>query len=155
QGIQSIEVIKGPASRIYGQNAYAGAINITTLVPHSKSLSLQAHGGDYGMKGGSFASSLPIGKYRQTLSASHDASNGHWYNSDFQVSNLFYEGALDINNKNEVKVLAAYADRNFGANGFYTNSFPDQWESVQTSLAALSHTYSDDKWNVQSRTYWR
>src|SRR5690606_38007295 len=155
QGIQSIEGIKGPASRIYGQNAYAGAINITTMVPHTRGLSLQAYGGDFGMMGGSFSSSLPIGKYRQSLSGSHDASNGHWYNSDFKVSNLFYEGALDINSKNEVKVMAAYADREFGANGFYTNSFPEQWESVNTFLAALSHTYSDDHWYVQSRTYWR
>lgn len=155
QAIQSIEVLKGPASRIYGQNAYAGAINITTSLPYTKGLNVQAFGGDFGMRGGNFTSSLPIGKYRQTFSASHDASNGHWHNSDFKVSNVFYEGALELDERNEWKVMAAYADRDFGANGFYTNSFPDQWESVQTSLAALSHTYSFDRWYVQSRAYWR
>ncbi|MEX2594223.1 MAG: TonB-dependent receptor [Anditalea sp.] len=154
-GIQSIEVLKGPASRIYGQNAYAGAINIITSLPHTKSLNIQGFGGDFGMRGGSFAASLPIGKYRQTLSASHDASNGHWYNSDFKVSNIFYEGALEVNDRNELNVMAAHSDRAFGANGFYTNTFPDQWESVQTYLSALSHTYSFGQLYMQTRAYWR
>jgi iron complex outermembrane receptor protein len=155
QAIQSIEVLKGPASRIYGQNAYAGAINITTFLPSTKSLNAQIYGGDFGMRGGNFTVSLPIGNYRQTFSASHDASNGHWHNSDFQVNNFFYEGALETNEQNEWRVMAAYADRDFGANGFYTNSFPDQWESVQTYLSAISHTYSQGSWYVQSRAYWR
>lgn len=155
QAIQSIEVLKGPASRIYGPNAYAGAINITTSLPSTRSLNAQIYGGDFGMRGTNFTTSLPIGNYRQTFSASHDASNGHWHNSDFKVSNIFYEGALESNEQNEWRVMAAYADRDFGANGFYTNSFPDQWESVQTYLSALSHTYTQGSWYVQSRAYWR
>jgi vitamin B12 transporter len=155
QNIQRIEVMKGPASRIYGPNAYAGAINVTTSLPYEKSLILQAYGGDFGTRGLSFASSLPIGKYRQTLSASHDASEGHWHNSDFKISNVFYEGALELNKNNELTVMAAFADRDFGANGFYTNSFPDQWESIQTYLTALSHTYEADQLYLQSRAYWR
>lgn len=155
QNIQSIEVMKGPGSRIYGPNAYAGAINITTSLPHKKALSFQGYGGDFGTRGASFATSLPIGKYKQTLSASHDASEGHWHNSDFKVSNVFYEGALELNDKNGLNIMAAFSDRDFGANGFYTNSFPDQWESVQTYLTALSHTYSADKVYLQGRAYWR
>src|SRR5690606_4557270 len=38
QGISSIDVLKGPGSRIYGQNAYAGAINIITSLPYTKAL---------------------------------------------------------------------------------------------------------------------
>src|SRR5690554_777282 len=155
QGIQSIEVMKGPSSRIYGQNAYAGAINITTSLPDTKGLGMQLYGGDFGMRGGSFTASLPLGKYRQSLSVSHDASDGHWYNSDFQVSNFFYEGELALDERNKLNLMAAYADRRFGANGFYTNSFPDQWESIQTSLTTLSHTYSHEQWYFQSRAYWR
>lgn len=153
--VQSIEVIKGPGSRIYGPNAYAGAINVTTSLPYSRDLSLQAYGGDFGMRGASFAASLPVGKYRQALSASHDASDGHWHNSDYKVSNVFYEGALALNEQHDLSVMAAIADRDFGANGFYTNSFPDQWESVQTYLTALSHTYAAGDWYLQSRAYWR
>lgn len=159
QAIQRVEVMKGPASRIYGQNAYAGAINIVTMLPETQGLNIQAYGGDFGMKGISAVSSLPInlpfGKYKQTLSLSHDAANGHWYNSDYKVSNVFYEGGLELNDKNELRTMIGYTDRSFGANGFYTNSFPDQWESIQTFLASLSHTYNYENLYVQSRAYWR
>lgn len=159
QAIQRVEVMKGPASRIYGQNAYAGAINIVTMLPENRGLNVQAYGGDFGMKGISAVSSLPInlpfGKYKQTLSVSHDASNGHWYNSDYKVSNIFYEGGMELNDKNELRTMIGYTDRTFGANGFYTNRFPDQWESIQTFLASLSHTYNYENFYLQSRAYWR
>ncbi|AFL86337.1 outer membrane cobalamin receptor protein [Belliella baltica DSM 15883] len=159
QAIQRVEVMKGPASRIYGQNAYAGAINIVTMLPETQGLNIQAYGGDFGMKGISAVSSLPInlpfGKYKQTLSFSHDASSGYWYNSDYKVSNIFYEGGLDLNDRNELRTMIGYTDRTFGANGFYTNSFPDQWESIQTFLASLSHTYNHENIYLQTRAYWR
>ncbi|KEO72817.1 TonB-dependent receptor [Anditalea andensis] len=155
QAIQRVEVLKGPASRIYGQNAYAGAINVVTTLADTKSLNFQGYGGDFGMRGASLVTSLPIGTFRQTISASHDASDGHWYNSDFKVSNLFYEGGFALNEDNEIKIMAAMSDRSFGANGFYTNAFPDQWESVQTYLSALSHTYAKNDIYLQTRAYWR
>src|SRR5690606_11205232 len=120
-----------------------------------RSLNMQVYGGDFGLRGGSFTGSLPLGNYRQTVSASHDASDGHWHNSDFKVNNIFYEGAIELDERNEIKIMAAFADRDFGANGFYTNSFPDQWESVQTYLSAISHTLTTEAWYLQSRAYWR
>ncbi len=155
QAIQRVEVLKGPGSRIFGQNAYAGAINVITELSTERTLSFQAFGGDFGMRGANLVTSLPIGNYKQTLSVSHDGSDGHWYNSDFKVSNIFYEGGVDINQSNEIKILAGYTDRTFGANGFYTNSFPDQWESIQTTLAALTHNYRQNNLFIQSRAYWR
>jgi hypothetical protein len=35
--------------------------------------------------------------------------------------------------------MVGYTDRSFGANGYYTNAFPDQWESTQMAFAGLSH----------------
>ncbi|WP_194777162.1 TonB-dependent receptor plug domain-containing protein [Pararhodonellum marinum] len=153
--IQQVEVLKGPGSRIFGQNAYTGAINVITSLPEEKALQIQAYGGDFGMRGYGFMGALPVGKFKQTLSLSHDASNGHWYNSDFKVTNVFYEAGMDLNETQEIKVMAAYADRTFGANGFYTSAFPDQWESIQTYLGALSHTYETQTFFLNSRAYWR
>lgn len=155
RSIQRIEVLKGPGSRIFGQNAFAGAVNIVTELPETASLSIQGFGGDFGMRGGHLISSLPIGKYKQTLSLSQDASNGHWYNSDFKVSNVFYESGLELNENHELNLMLGWSDRTFGANGFYTNAFPDQWESIQTYLSALSHTYEKNNINIQTRAYWR
>lgn len=155
QAIQRVEVLKGPGSRIFGQNAYAGAINIITELPETSTFRMQAYGGDFGTWGGHIISSAPIGKYKQTISLSRDQSNGHWHNSDFRVSNLFYESGMDINSKNEFRMMAGFTERDFGANGFYTPSFPDQWEATETYLASISHTYRSDRFHLQTRAYWR
>ena len=153
--IDRVEVLKGPASRIFGQNAYAGAINIITALSDQKSLRLQGYAGDFGMKGINFAGSLPAGKYKQNLAVSYDDSDGHWYNSDYKVANVFYEGGIDLNEKNALRGMVAYTDRTFGANGFYASTFPDQWESIQTTLASLSHTLKLDNFYLNTRGYWR
>lgn len=153
--IDRIEVLKGPASRIFGQNAYAGAINVITELSNERFARVQGYAGDFAMKGINFAGSLPIGNYKQNLAVSYDDSNGHQYNSDYSVSNYFYEGGLDLNEKNSIRGMIAYTDRTFGANGFYTSAFPDQWESIQTTLASLSHTISLEKFRLNTRGYWR
>lgn len=153
--IDRIEVLKGPASRVFGQNAYAGAINVITELTDRKYARIQGYAGDFGMKGINFAGSLPVGNYKQNLAISYDDSNGHWHNSDYQVSNIFYEGGFDFNEKNTLKGMLAYSDRDFGANGFYSSTFPDQWESVQTMLASLSHSLSLDNFYLNTRGYFR
>ena len=153
--IDRVEVLKGPASRIFGQNAYTGAVNVITSLSDTKSLRLQGYAGDFGMKGINIAGSLPAGKYRQNLAVSYDDSDGYQYNSDYQVSNIFYEGGIDLNAKNSIRGMIAYADRTFGANGFYTSAFPDQWESLQTTLGSLSHTFNSGAYSLNTRTYWR
>ena len=153
--IDRVEVLKGPASRIFGQNAYTGAVNVITSLSDTRSLRFQGYGGDFGMKGINLAGSLPVGKYKQNLAVSYDDSNGHQYNSDYQVSNIFYEGGLDLNDKNSIRGMIAYTDRTFGANGFYTSAFPDQWESIQTSLASISHSFRSEGFSLNTRGYWR
>ena len=155
QAIERIDVLKGPGSRIFGQNAYAGAINIITALPEKKSIVVQGFGGDFGMLGGNVYAALPIRKYKQVVSASHDASKGYWHNSDFKVSNMYYESGFNLNKKNQIRTMVGYSLRDFGANGFYSNRFPDQWEATKILLASVSHTYTNKNLYIQTRGYWR
>lgn len=155
QAIERIDVLIGPGSRIFGQNAYAGAINIITALPEKKSIVVQGFGGDFGMLGGNVYAALPIRKYKQVVSASHDASKGYWHNSDFKVSNMYYESGFNLNKKNQIRTMVGYSLRDFGANGFYSNRFPDQWEATKTLLASVSHTYTNKNLYIQTRGYWR
>lgn len=153
--VDRIEILKGPASRIFGQNAYAGAVNVITRLSDLRSLTIQGYAGDFGMKGIHLSGSVPIGDFKQNLAFSHDDSDGHWYNSDYRVTNLFYEGGVALNAKHSIRGMLAYTDRTFGANGFYTSTFPDQWESIQTTLASLSHDFKTNNFTLNTRGYWR
>ena len=153
--IDRVEVLKGPASRIFGQNAFAGAVNVITRLSNQRSMKMQGYAGDFGMRGINFSGSLPFGKYHQQVAVSYDDSDGHWYNSDFNASNIFYEAGIQLRESQEIRGMIAYSDRTFGANGFYTSSFPDQWESIQTTLGSISHSFSKEKIQIKTRAYWR
>ncbi len=54
--IDRIEVFKGPSARVFGQNAFAGAINIITKNPDQNHLSIGSFAGSFGLIGGSACS---------------------------------------------------------------------------------------------------
>lgn len=154
--IERIEVLKGPAARIFGQNAFAGAINIITKNPDKAFIKLQAIGGSNGLGGFRISAAQTSDKVKHYLSASRDFSDGYQYNTAYTISNFFYQSQVNTN-AGKLSLLAGYTDRAFGANGFYASpAFTDQYETVQTSLAAVTlQTQPSEKVSIQHRVYWR
>lgn len=152
--IDRVDILKGAGARIYGQNSYAGSVNIVTRIPAERIFYAELFGGDFGMNGLRLFASAPVQKLKQSFSFSRDAANGHWHNSDFNVHTYFYENELLVK-KHKFKVLAGMTHRNFGANGFYSNRFLDQWEQTETWLTAISHEVKLNKWVLNNRLYRR
>lgn len=154
--IERIEIIKGPATRMFGQNAFAGAVNIITKTGTIKEVSVGQYAADFGAFGGHLFLALPIKKnVSQTLSGSFDNSRGHWHNSDYKTITINHESTIQLKKFHELKTLLAYTSRDFGANGFYSASFPDQWEATKTGIAALAHAYKRTDFSIQTRAYYR
>ena len=80
--IKRIEVLKGPASSIYGFNAFDGVINIITKSPEEiKGTTLQFGGGTYGTISSAAIQAGTAGSLGYRLSVGHD-QNQQWRNSD-------------------------------------------------------------------------
>lgn len=153
--IERIEILKGPGARIFGQNAFAGAINIITRTPSEKFLRLQVQGGQHTLGGIKVSASLPTENARHYFSFNRDFSEGYRYNTDYNISNFFYQTDLQRGNTN-FRILAGLTERAFGANGFYASpDFRDQYEEIQTSLVALEATTEKGAWITTSRLSWR
>src|SRR5690606_35249645 len=112
--IKRLDVFKGPATTMFGPNAYAGAINILTTIPSHSDFHLDAFAGDFGLYGIDASSALPVGKYHQKVSLAHLASKGYQFNSDFKVNNIFYESEYALNPHHLLNAFVGYTDRNFG-----------------------------------------
>ncbi len=156
--ISRIEVLKGPGARIYGQNAFACAVNIITSVPSERAFKAGIAGGDFGFLSANAYASLPKGRLRQHVAMSRDASEGYRSNTDFQVFNAFYQASLeDKNGQGQWNLLADWNQRAFGANGYYGRlEFTDQYEEVQTNVISLAYTRQAlGRWTLKPRVAWR
>ena len=153
--IQQVEVLKGPGARIYGQNAFAGAVNFITKAPEFRKIGLRAYGGSFGSYGGNLSFSLPIGNYKQFISLSRDASDGYRHNTDYGINNIFYQSELPAKN-GKYELIVGLTDRKFGANGFYASpDYTEQYEEVRTSITSLSYESEINNFRIKPRIYWR
>ena len=85
--IKRIEVLKGPASAVYGFNAFDGVINIITKSPEEmKGTTVQVGGGELGTVTSAAIQAGKQGNFGYRLSLGHE-QNQQWRNRDAQALN--------------------------------------------------------------------
>lgn len=155
QAIRQIEVLKGPGARIFGQNAFSGAINIVTEAPAKRIVTSGLMIGDFKQDQFQAYASLPIGRFRQHIAATLTESDGYRHNTDFKFANIFYQAQWKALG-GQWDFLINHNQRAFGANGFYGNlSFTEQYEEVQTDAASLGYRFQSGNFTLKPRVYWR
>jgi vitamin B12 transporter len=153
--VERIEIIKGPAARRFGQNAYAGVINIITKINPGKRVKISAEAGDYETYGLGLNAQLGNEKFSNSLQANSSSSQGYMYNTDYEIRNIFYQNKLNIKN-GDLRLQAGFSEKKFGANGFYSSpKAVDQYEEVQASIISLAHQQTFGKLKLNSNVYWR
>lgn len=156
--IERIEILKGPAARIYGANAFAGAINIVTRTPDKAFVNINLEGGQNSLGAISISAALPKGDFNQYFSVGRQFSDGYRFNSDYDISNYLYQAEYKIDATQKLDVMGTFTDREFGANRFYggTSEFwKNQYEEIQTSLFNIGHQKVTDKFAIKTRFNWR
>ena len=153
--IERVEILKGPAARIFGQNAFTGAINIVTKTNLESTAVVTAQIGSYDQI--NLEGTLGMSNEKTNLLAhySFKTAEGYRYNTDFDNHNVFLKGQFN-KDKFPIDFIASFSDRKFGANGFYarpTNT--DQYEETQGSLVAFSSRIQKNNWVLKPRLYWR
>lgn len=169
EAIERIEVIRGPAARIYGVNSLTGAINIITKKASQSGIVLDTYAGSNferdqeGTGDKFFGRGIQLGgvlsKERQqhSLFGSHDKSNGYRYNTGFENNKVLWLGNFQLGDANEVATSFGYINNAFGANGFYASPGDrNSFEIVQTTLASVQSKHRvSEKWMLMPRLSYR
>ncbi len=151
--IERIEILEGPAARVYGPNAFSGAINIVTIQPDSDLVKLQLSGGSFGYYNVDLLGSLLTGKLLHSFSFNRKRSDGYTDNTDFNITNLFYSNQLNAS-KGKMSFQVGFSDKGFGANSFYTPKYPNQFEEINTLISSIKWE-SNSKFHLTPVLYWR
>jgi len=160
EAIERIEVLKGPAARIYGINALTGAINIVTKTQTDDFLQLHAYGGssfkdkEAGDGNGMYAggglqatAGINTGKVNHLFSIGKEETNGQRYNTAAKNLKTMYKGNVALNDNNSVNWMGGYLDNEFGANGYYAAPHDkESYEIVQTLMLSVgsNHRITDN-----------
>ena len=153
--IKRIEVIKGPGARIFGQNAFTGAINIVTKDVEDNSLVAKVQGGSFDQFIAEVTGTVSLKESSHIVHFSKNFSEGYRHNSDFDNTNYVLKSQFN-KNKLPIELLTSYSERKFGANGFYgIPSATEQYEETQASLIGFSTIIKNGNWTFKPRVYWR
>ena len=153
--IEKIEIIKGSASRIYGQNAFTGAVNIITKKEIKNDFSIKLSNGTFDQKSGGFTIQKELKSSDILFNYSRKESDGYRYNTDYENDEFFIKSNFKIKDQ-KISTVGVFNERKFGANGFYASPAAiDQYEETQASLIGFSTTYRSDDLILKPKLYWK
>ena len=152
QAVDKIEILRGPASRVFGPNAFSGAVNFITGSKNHSSLNAHITGGQHNFLNTGISGNLVTGNVKNFISANYKKSDGYTENTDFDIKKIYYQGQLSTDN-GDLEWQLGHNSKNFGANSFYTTA-ADQYEETQTSFANISYE-SAKPLHLNPVIYWR
>ena len=150
--IKRIEVLKGPASVVYGFNAFDGVINIITKsAQEMKGTTLQLGGGELGTISSAAVQAGSAGKLDYRLSIGHD-QNQQWRNNDalaFRSSKFNVQTQYNFSGDGTLRVAGGFID---------TNRFDGPVSNVQIPQSQFNQGYTDVHYqyrNFSLRGWWQ
>ena len=149
--IKRIEVLKGPASVLYGFNAFDGIINIITKSPEEmKGTTFQFGGGELGTISSAAVHAGTAGKLGYRLSIGHD-QNQQWRNQDalaFRSNKFNVQTEYALSQESKLLVSGGLTD---------VNRFDGPLTGVVNGAARFSQGYANvayERPNFFIRSYW-
>ena len=153
--IERVEIIKGAAARVFGQNAFTGAINIVTKKEASNVNAIAFQLGSYDQQNFIGTVGKDFGNTSVIAHTSFRNSDGYRFNTDFENQNYFLKSTFN-KRKTPINFIGYFSERKFGANGFYASpAAVNQYEETQGSLIGLTSTYVNKNLTLKPRIYWR
>jgi len=137
--IDRIEVLRGPASAVYGADAVGGVINIVTRRPEATRVHAQVDGGSFETMAVAAGAESGGPRLRIGGTGEYRESDGHRPGTDYRIAagHLAVETLL---RDRPLRATLGFADRDFGASKFYTapESNFDEFERTQLLNAQLA-----------------
>jgi len=133
---ERIEIVKGPASSLYGPNAFGGAVNVITRRPSGREFFAYSEGGSFDYYDGGMSVTLPAGPLTNRFSIEERRSTGYMPETQFDIFTLT-DAAVIETPYGTYDFLFGYMYKDFGAADFYSNLYPNEDERTDTRYFKL------------------
>lgn len=151
--IERIEIIEGPASRVFGTQSFAGAINIVTKASSHSGADIRLMSGQYGQFQGGVSVNLTGKTVQQQFSGNWGRSDGAVDNSDYIQRKGFYQGQLK-DEAIDMQWQLGVSSQDFGANTFYSAKYADQYEQTRKYMGSIKGKTKGKTIQFEPLMYW-
>lgn len=142
---ERVEVLRGPASVLYGSNAMGGVMNIVTrsMKEDGMKTSVNLGAGSYGTVQAEASSQLRSGKFSSTVSAQYGRTDNHRPRMGFEQYGGYLKLGYDFNDHWNAYIDADITHFNASHPGTTTSPLfdADQWITRGVISAALENHY--------------
>ena len=155
EDVQQVEILPGPASTVFGNNAFGGVINLVTGPDYSKSIRLRAEGGSYNTFNLSMNVSQNLGKHGLFFSINRKKSDGHIDMTSFESVHLQAGWQYVLNNNWSVSLQGRYVPYKFDdpSRGNIDNLNLGTYGEIKRGTGELIIRNSGDKLKGSTQVY--
>jgi vitamin B12 transporter len=153
KNIQRIEILEGPAARVFGPNAFSGVINIITSAEGQTNLKFDISAGQHKLSDLNLSGNLSNKSWTQFIAFNRIASDGYIDNTDFKTFNAFYQLKAELK-PGTINFQLGRTDKDYGANSFYSATYPNQYEKTKTTFASVKFE-TGINFHISPTLYWR
>lgn len=157
-GIEKVEVVKGPSSLLYGSNAMGGSINLVTQTQKKDGLTGRARAffGSFSTQKFALSSGYKKGRFSATLSGQLDRSNGDRANSEFWLANEFAQLKYAASDNWSVAGMLDMTQTKANNPGTLQNPLENMWTDVVRGTGGLyiKNQYDKADGGIQGYINW-
>ncbi len=137
---ERVEVVRGPASVLYGSNAMGGVINIVTpqLKQDSSITQAQMSYGAFNTLETSASNRYQKGKFSSKIAASYNRTNGHRDNMEFNQVNAYAKLNYELNQQWQLSANLNYTDYNVSNPGSEEAPVIDNDSHIKRGMSSLT-----------------
>ncbi|MBR1400117.1 MAG: TonB-dependent receptor [Prevotella sp.] len=143
---ERVEVLRGPASVLYGSNAMGGVLNIVTRSMHQDGVKSHVNlgAGSYGTLQGEVSNQVRSGRFSSTIAAQYGRTDNHRPRMGFEQYGGYLKLGYDINDHWNTYVDADVTHFNASYPGAVSSPLydADQWITRGVVSAALENHYN-------------
>lgn len=140
QDLERVEVIRGPASVLYGSGAMGGAVNMITrrLTEDGMKTRFTGMAGSYDTQKLRAQNEYRKGKFSSFLSLNHDRTNGHRPNLDFRNTSGLLKLGYDVSKQWKLSTDVSVSKFKSEYPGPVTAPVEDSWGDILRVMSSVS-----------------
>ena len=157
-GVEKVEVVKGPSSLLYGSNAMGGSINLVTHTQREDGLTGRARAmfGSFTTQKFALSTGYKKGRFSATLSGQLDRSNGYRAGSSFWLANEFAQLKYAVSDYWSVAGMLDMTQTHANNPGTVQDPLENMWTDVFRGTGGIyvKNNYSNMDGGVQGYINW-